>query len=108
MGMESQNIIRSSATSSLTPSPDARKRQIQVAKLIDVTCCTGCKGCMDACSEWNNLRGEVGTFEGTYQNRQIQPLKHGPLSTSKKLKKITSSNGYSANTAVCTVLILAV
>ncbi|BAX52073.1 formate dehydrogenase subunit beta [Photobacterium damselae subsp. piscicida] len=68
MGMESQNIIRSSATSSITPAPHGRERQIEITKLIDVTCCTGCKGCMDACGEWNNLRGKVGTFEGSYQN----------------------------------------
>lgn len=29
---------------------------VEVAKLIDVTTCIGCKACQVACSEWNDLR----------------------------------------------------
>lgn len=68
MTMQSQNIIRSSATSSLTPPAQGRHHQVEVTKLIDVTCCSGCKGCMVACSEWNDLREDVGSFQGSYQN----------------------------------------
>ena len=39
-----------------------------MAKLIDVTRCIGCKACQAACMEWNDLRAEVGFFEGSYDN----------------------------------------
>ncbi len=37
-----------------------RQRQTEVAKLIDVSKCIGCKACQSACLEWNDLREEVG------------------------------------------------
>ncbi|WP_287674316.1 hypothetical protein [Acetobacter sp.] len=45
MSMQSQDIIRRSATNGMTPAPQARSHQEEVAKLIDVSLCTGCKGC---------------------------------------------------------------
>lgn len=66
--MNTQNIIRASATNGLTPSPKGRNHQMEVAKLIDVTTCIGCKACQVACNEWNDLRGEVGTNAGVYDN----------------------------------------
>jgi formate dehydrogenase iron-sulfur subunit len=51
----------------MTP-PSVRRHELEVAKLIDVSRCIGCKACQAACMEWNNLRGEVGYFEGTYDN----------------------------------------
>ena len=64
--LQSQDYIRISATT-LTP-PSVRRHEQEVAKLIDVTRCIGCKACQAACMEWNDLRGEVGHFEGTYDN----------------------------------------
>ena len=64
--LQSQDYIRRSA-STLTP-PSARRHEEEVAKLIDVTRCIGCKACQAACMEWNDLRGEVGYFEGSYDN----------------------------------------
>src|SRR3981189_1571496 len=64
--LQSQDYIRRSATT-LTP-PAARNHEQEVAKLIDVTRCIGCKACQSACMEWNNLRPEVGYFEGSYEN----------------------------------------
>jgi formate dehydrogenase iron-sulfur subunit len=64
--LQSQDYIRISA-STLTP-PSARDHEAEVAKLIDVSRCIGCKACQAACMEWNNLRAEVGEFEGTYDN----------------------------------------
>ena len=64
--LQSQDYIRRSATT-MTP-PSARRHEDEVAKLIDVSRCIGCKACQSACMEWNNLRGEVGQFEGTYDN----------------------------------------
>jgi len=64
--LQSQDYIRRSA-STMTP-PSARNAEEQVAKLIDVSRCIGCKACQSACMEWNDLRQEVGHFEGSYQN----------------------------------------
>ncbi len=74
MSLQSQDIIRRSATNGLTPAPRARDHQQEVAKLIDVTTCTGCKSCQVACSEWNDLRAEIGTNVGMYDNpRDLNP-----------------------------------
>ncbi len=63
--MATQDVIARSATTTERPSI----REIgDVAKLIDVSKCIGCKACQVACSEWNDLRDEVGTSNGTYDN----------------------------------------
>ena len=64
--LQSQNYIRISATT-LTP-PSTRAHEQEVAKLIDVSRCIGCKACQSACMEWNDLRTEIGHFEGSYDN----------------------------------------
>ena len=66
--LQSLDIKRRSATT--TPSPAARVGHIeQVAKLIDVSKCIGCKACQTACMEWNDLRDTVGTVAaGVYDN----------------------------------------
>jgi predicted molibdopterin-dependent oxidoreductase YjgC len=64
-GMQSLDIKQRSATT--TPSPPARQT-VEVAKLIDVSKCIGCKACQVACMEWNDLRDEVGTCTGVYDN----------------------------------------
>ena len=64
--LQSQDYIRISATT-LTP-PSVRSHEVEVAKLIDTSRCIGCKACQAACMEWNDLRGEVGHFEGSYDN----------------------------------------
>ena len=65
MALQSLDILRRSATT--TPSTQVRDT-IEVAKLIDVTTCIGCKACQVACSEWNDIRAEVGTNIGVYDN----------------------------------------
>ena len=65
--MASQDIIARSATTTVPPSV---RQQQEVAKLIDTTKCIGCKACQVACSEWNELRDEVGHNHGTYDNPQ--------------------------------------
>ena len=65
MALQSLDILRRSATT--TPSPQQRQTT-EVAKLIDVTKCIGCKACQSACQEWNDLREEIGINEGSYQN----------------------------------------
>lgn len=67
MALQSLDIKRRSATADITPPPQVRK-PIEVAKLIDVTTCIGCKACQMACSEWNDIRDEIGTNHGVYDN----------------------------------------
>src|SRR5512138_1760885 len=64
--LQSLDIRRRSASTE-TP-PQARQSPIEVAKLIDVSKCIGCKACQAACLEWNDLKQEIGYFEGTYNN----------------------------------------
>jgi formate dehydrogenase iron-sulfur subunit len=65
MPLQSLDIERRSATT--TPPPGQRAAP-EVAKLIDISKCIGCKACQSACMEWNNLRDAVGTNTGTYDN----------------------------------------
>jgi formate dehydrogenase iron-sulfur subunit len=65
MALQSLDIVRRSSTT--TPSPGVRETQ-KVAKLIDISKCIGCKACQVACMEWNDLRDEVGTNHGIYDN----------------------------------------
>jgi formate dehydrogenase iron-sulfur subunit len=59
-----KDLMRRSAS---TVTPPA-KRQTEVAKLIDVSKCIGCKACQTACLEWNQLNEEVGINVGVYDN----------------------------------------
>jgi formate dehydrogenase iron-sulfur subunit len=61
----SLDIVRRSASND--PQPQIR-REMEVAKLIDVSKCIGCKACQSACDEWNDLRAPVGENTGSYQN----------------------------------------
>jgi formate dehydrogenase iron-sulfur subunit len=65
MALQSLDIKRRSATT--TPPPGVRESP-DVAKLIDVSRCIGCKACQVACQEWNDLRSEVGINVGVYDN----------------------------------------
>jgi formate dehydrogenase iron-sulfur subunit len=65
MALQSLDIARRSATT--TPAPSVRQVE-EVAKLIDVSTCIGCKACQAACMEWNDLRDEVGSNSGVYDN----------------------------------------
>jgi formate dehydrogenase iron-sulfur subunit len=65
MALQSLDITRRSATT--TPSPHERQTA-EVAKLIDVSKCIGCKACQVACMEWNDVRDDIGTNVGVYDN----------------------------------------
>jgi len=65
MALQSLDIKRRSATT--TPSPSVRTT-LEVAKLIDISKCIGCKACQVACMEWNDLRDTVGRNRGAYDN----------------------------------------
>lgn len=58
--------IRQRSASTEQP-PDIRTKA-EVAKLIDVSKCIGCKACQAACDEWNDLRENVGVNVGAYEN----------------------------------------
>ena len=64
--LQSLDIAKRSATT--LPSPDARRTTTEVAKLIDVSSCIGCKACQVACMQWNDLRDTVGNNIGVYDN----------------------------------------
>ena len=63
--LESLDIKQRSATT--TPSPSVRQTT-EVAKLIDISKCIGCKACQVACEEWNDVRDVVGHNVGVYDN----------------------------------------
>jgi formate dehydrogenase iron-sulfur subunit len=63
MPLQSLDIKNQSARTSTPPSA---RSTLEVAKLIDVSRCIGCKACQSACMEWNDLRDEVGVQEGFY------------------------------------------
>ncbi|MFT3690481.1 formate dehydrogenase subunit beta [Paenirhodobacter sp.] len=59
------DVVRASATPNL-PKPD--RKLTEVAKLIDVSKCIGCKACQSACIEWNDTHPDVETNVGVYEN----------------------------------------
>ena len=65
MALQSLDIKQRSATT--TPAPSLRQTT-EVAKLVDVSACIGCKACQAACMEWNDIRDEVGINYGVYDN----------------------------------------
>ncbi|MBW4055888.1 MAG: formate dehydrogenase subunit beta [Proteobacteria bacterium] len=65
MALQSLDITRRSATT--TPSPSQRQTP-EVAKLIDISKCIGCKACQAACMEWNDIRDVIGTNHGVLDN----------------------------------------
>jgi formate dehydrogenase iron-sulfur subunit len=66
MTMQSLAVEKRSATT--TTPPSVRMASEPVAKLIDISKCIGCKACQVACMQWNDLRDEVGTQHGIYDN----------------------------------------
>ncbi|HUA53045.1 MAG TPA: formate dehydrogenase subunit beta [Candidatus Sulfotelmatobacter sp.] len=59
-----QDLVARSASSV----PPPARQLTPVAKLIDISKCIGCKACQSACLEWNDMRQEVGTNHGVYDN----------------------------------------
>jgi len=65
MALQSLDVIRRSAAT--TPPPQVRGA-LEVAKLIDISKCIGCKACQAACMEWNDTRDEPGSILGSYDS----------------------------------------
>jgi len=64
--MQSLDVQKRSATT--TAPPQVRVASEPVAKLIDISKCIGCKACQVACMQWNDLRDDVRTNVGVYDN----------------------------------------
>jgi formate dehydrogenase iron-sulfur subunit len=65
MALQSLDVKQRSAS---TAAPPGVRETLEVAKLIDVSKCIGCKACQAACMEWNDLRDDVGLVQGFYDN----------------------------------------
>ena len=63
--LQSLDLRQISATTTHSPSV---RNTVEVAKLIDISKCIGCKACQVACDEWNDIRDVVGNNVGTYDN----------------------------------------
>ncbi|MGE0765631.1 MAG: formate dehydrogenase subunit beta [Hyphomicrobiaceae bacterium] len=61
---DERDLIRRSASRVTPPA----KRQTEVAKLIDVSKCIGCKACQAACVEWNDTNQAIEDNVGVYEN----------------------------------------
>ena len=57
---------------SATPSSgtDIRRDSVEVAKLVDIDLCIGCKACEVACKEWNDLPVDDTSNFGSYQSHE--------------------------------------
>lgn len=59
------DVVRASAMPDL-PAPE--RKLTEIAKLIDVSKCIGCKACQSACIEWNDTNPEMEENVGVYEN----------------------------------------
>jgi formate dehydrogenase iron-sulfur subunit len=64
-----QSLDIKARSGSTAPAPGVRTTT-EVAKLIDESKCIGCKACQVACMNWNDLRDDVGSNVGVYDNPQ--------------------------------------
>jgi formate dehydrogenase iron-sulfur subunit len=63
MPLQSLDIKDRSATTTAAPSV---REGIEIAKLIDISKCIGCRACEAACMEWNDLRDAIGENPGEF------------------------------------------
>ena len=61
-------IRRKSATPA--SSTGIRRNEVEIAKLVDIDLCIGCKACEVACKEWNNLPADNTSNFGSYQSHE--------------------------------------
>jgi len=89
MALQSLDIKRVSATTTVPPTT-RHPAAGEVAKLIDVSKCIGCKACQTACMEWNDVRDDIGVNAGVYDN----PLDLTPKSwTVMRFSEVESNDG---------------
>lgn len=61
-------------------------------KMVDVTRCDGCRACMVACKNWNDLPAEPEEFQGSYQSHEHLTANVWNLITFKEQE--TADGGY--------------
>ena len=64
--LQALDLRRQSASTAEVPPPVGNAGE--VAKLIDISKCIGCKACQSACLEWNQRHEEIGFNHGVYDN----------------------------------------
>src|SRR3954462_8139558 len=47
-----------------------RRDTVEIAKMVDIDLCIGCKACEVACKEWNDLPAEDTSNFGSYQSHE--------------------------------------
>jgi len=77
-GFSEKDLVKRSASSV----PEPERRLTEVAKLIDISKCIGCKACQSACIEWNDTHPEMESFHGTYMNLEASVRSRGSEGTS--------------------------
>ncbi len=86
--LQSLDVQKRSATT--TNPPQVRVAESDVAKLIDISKCIGCKACQVACMQWNDLRDEIGMNVGVLDN----PIDLTPQSwTVMRFSEVTKPEG---------------
>ena len=75
--------------------PEPARKLTEVAKLIDISKCIGCKACQSACIEWNDTHPEMESFQGTYMNpHDLTPNMFTLMRFNEwTIRRPTSSNG---------------
>src|SRR5687768_7518181 len=62
------SVRRKSATPA--SATEIRRDTVEIAKVVDIDLCIGCKACEVACKEWNDLPAEETHNFGSYQSHQ--------------------------------------
>ena len=95
---ESDLVRRSASTV-----PQPQQRLTEVAKLIDVSKCIGCKACQVACLEWNDRTERIGFNYGVYDDPvDLTPESFTVMRFTEWVNPETEVwNGLSAKTAAC-------
>ena len=63
----------------------------QVAKFVDITVCTACRGCMVSCKNWNDRPDNVSDYGGTYQSH---PKPDGNTWNVLQMKELEMETGF--------------
>lgn len=77
MAMETQDIIKRSATNPITPAPRAWTIKRKSPSLSMSPPAWAVKPARVACSEWNDIRDDVGHCVGVYDNPADLSAKSG-------------------------------
>ena len=68
MNLPANNLAIKRISASAEPSTPGIRELPEIAKLVDISRCIGCKACEIACKEWNDLKVEPTYNFGSYQS----------------------------------------